>query len=62
MLDLLAKNYTNGILPVDSVGESSVYNGIHLAYFESPLRDVSLIAELDVGRALRDVGINITAR
>ena len=60
VLELLAKNYTNGILPVDSVGKSSVYNGVHLGYFEEALREVSMRMELDIGNALKNVGVNMT--
>lgn len=60
VLELLAKDYTNGILPVDSVGQSSVYNSVHLGYFEEALREMSVRIELDIGNALKNVGINMT--
>ncbi|KAL8966198.1 MAG: hypothetical protein Q9183_003480 [Haloplaca sp. 2 TL-2023] len=44
--------YADGILPVDIVGNSSVYDGEHLVYFEKALQSNRQHVELNVGAAL----------
>ena len=44
--------YEDGILPVDIVGNSSVYDGEHLVYFEKALQSNRQHVELNVGAAL----------
>jgi len=61
VLDLIKKKYTNGILPVTIIGNSSVYNGQHLPYFEAALSSLALEAELNVGAALKAIGIDVAA-
>ncbi|MCJ1361358.1 hypothetical protein MMC16_000456 [Acarospora aff. strigata] len=50
-------NYKDGILPVDIVGNSSVYNGRHLTYYEEALASNTLRVNLNVGRALGEIGL-----
>lgn len=47
--------YTDGLLPVDIVGNSSVYEGQHLEYFEKALQSNRQHIVLDVGAALAAV-------
>lgn len=57
VLDLITTNYTNGILPVTIIGNSSIVNGQHIPYFEEALQAVPLQAQLDVGSALQAAGV-----
>ncbi len=52
VIGMVTEMYTDGMLPVDIVGESSVYEGQHLEYFEKALRSNRLHVLLDVGAAL----------
>ncbi|MCJ1407815.1 hypothetical protein MMC19_001886 [Ptychographa xylographoides] len=52
VLELLSTTYKDGLLPVDIVGQSSVYDGVHLTYFESALASVTQHVVLNVGAAL----------
>lgn len=49
--------YKGGILPVDIVGNSSVYNGQHLTYYEQALASNKLRVDLNVGAALGAIGL-----
>ena len=44
--------YKSGILPLDILGNSSVFNGQHLPYFESALKSNPLRVDLNVGAAI----------
>lgn len=57
----LTSNFKNGMLPVDIVGLSSVYNGQHLPYFEKALASNTQTITLDVGSALAKIGLNISS-
>ncbi|KAL8689252.1 MAG: hypothetical protein Q9218_005035 [Villophora microphyllina] len=48
--------YEDGMLPVDIVGNSSVYNGQHLEYFEKALQSNKQHIILNVGAALAALG------
>lgn len=48
--------YTTGILPIDIRGNKSVYNGQELPYFSKSLASSNLTVNVDVGKALRDLG------
>jgi hypothetical protein len=61
VLKLISTKYTNGILPVTIIGNSSVYNGQHLPYFEAALSSLALQTELNVGAALAAIGIDVAA-
>ncbi|KAF1981441.1 hypothetical protein K402DRAFT_342367 [Aulographum hederae CBS 113979] len=58
---LLTSKFRDGVLPVDIVGESVVYNGQSLEYFAAPLRENPLFAKLDVGKALEKLGLPLGA-
>ncbi len=58
VLEEIVSDPKNTLLPVDIVGNSSVYNGLHLSYFEKALQSVSLSVTLDVGKALAAAGIS----
>ena len=61
VLNLIKTKYTNGILPVTIIGNSSIYNGQHLPYFEAALSSLALEAELNIGEALAAIGIPLAA-
>jgi hypothetical protein len=61
VLKLITTKYTDGILPVTIIGNSSVYNGQHLPYFEAALSSLALQADLNVGAALAAIGIDVAA-
>ena len=58
VLEQIVTTFKNGMLPIDIVGNSSVYNGQHLTYFEKALSSVTQHITLDVGSALKAVGID----
>lgn len=58
VLQLLQSKFKDGKLPIDIVGNSSEYNGQHLTYFEKALSSVTQHITLDVGSALKAVGLD----
>jgi hypothetical protein len=56
---ITAKNspYSSGIVPVDIRGNKSVYNGQELPYFSSALASNNITIELDVGKAISNLGL-----
>ncbi len=54
-------NYKDGILPVDVVGNGSVYRGQHLVYYEQALAYNKLRVNLNVGSALSAIGLGAFA-
>ena len=52
----LATDFKNGLVPVDITGNSSVYNGQHLPYFEKALQALTNNITLNVGEALANAG------
>ncbi|CAF9913769.1 MAG: hypothetical protein HETSPECPRED_001655 [Heterodermia speciosa] len=56
---LLSGRYPDGVLPVDIGVQSVERGGVRLGYFEEALRGVRLGVRLDVGRALREVGVDV---
>lgn len=59
VLTALTTPYRNGIIPIDVVGNSSVYEGKNLIYFEKALQGNTQRIELDVGKALVAIGLNV---
>ena len=57
----LTTNFKNGMLPIDIVGLSAVYEGQHLPYFEKALQGLTQSITLDVGSALMKIGLNISS-
>lgn len=55
----LVSTYKDGMLPIDIVGSTVVYNGQHLSYFENALKGNKQSITLDVGSALKKIGLNI---
>ena len=45
-------SYPDGLLPVDIVGNSSVYNGQHLTYYEEALRGNTISIKLNIASGL----------
>ncbi|MCJ1340282.1 hypothetical protein MMC09_005576 [Bachmanniomyces sp. S44760] len=58
VIEAIATKYKDGMLPVNIVGNESVYNGAHLTYFEKALQSNTQSITLDVGSALKAVGID----
>ncbi|KAI4130238.1 MAG: hypothetical protein LQ338_001853 [Usnochroma carphineum] len=56
VIEKVTETYKDGMLPVDIVGNSSVYNGQHLEYFEKALQSNRQHVVLNVGAALAAVG------
>jgi len=50
----------NAVIPLDIAGNSSIYNGEHLTYFEAALNSNTVRVDLNVGPALAGIGLNIT--
>ena len=61
VLDMIQSTYTDGIIPLRTIGNSSIYNGEHLTYYEKPLQSNVQIVDLNVGAALAEIGLNITS-
>ena len=57
VLELITGPYKDGLLPVDIAGNSSVYDGVHLTYYEQALASVTQHVVLDVGAALKAAGL-----
>ncbi|MCJ1295500.1 hypothetical protein MMC34_007063 [Xylographa carneopallida] len=57
VLELITGTYKDGLLPVDIAGKSSVYDGVHLPYYEAALAIVTQRVVLDVGAALNAAGV-----
>jgi hypothetical protein len=51
--------YKDGIVPFDITGNSSTYHGKDLPYFTKALSANKLTVKLDVGAALKEIGLNI---
>jgi hypothetical protein len=60
ILGLVISNYTDAVLPIDIVGNSSVKYGEHLIYYEDAIKSNTIRLNLDIGPALAGIGINIT--
>lgn len=58
VLGAITSTFKDGFLPIDIVGNSSVYEGQHLTYFEEALGGLTQQLTLDVGSALKKVGVD----
>jgi hypothetical protein len=56
---MIKEKYHNGIIPLEIKGNSSIYNGQHLDYYEKAIQDNLIKLDLDVGPALKAIGITI---
>lgn len=53
VIGALLDTYKDGMVPMDIVGDTAVFNGQHLTYFESALRGLTQHVTLDVGGAVK---------
>lgn len=60
LVGLISKKFHDGILPLEITGNSSIYNGEHLGYFEEALAKNVIKLDLDAGPPLKEIGIDIT--
>jgi len=60
VLNLITTKYRDGKIPLDFVGTGSVFDGVHLTYFEEALKSITQHIVLDAGAALKAIGLNIT--
>lgn len=58
---IIGKNpmYPSGVVPLDIVGNKSVYNGQEISYFSDALRSTTLQTSLNVSQVLIDSGLGI---
>lgn len=55
VMDMIGDKYTQGIVPFDITGNSSVYNGKELSYFSKALKANSMKVELNILEGLKGV-------
>ncbi|KAF1830330.1 hypothetical protein BDW02DRAFT_591970 [Decorospora gaudefroyi] len=60
ILGLVKSTYTDAMLPIEIVGNSSIRNGQHLTYYEEAIKSNRIKMDLDVAPALAGIGINVT--
>jgi hypothetical protein len=61
VIQLVKGKYTDGVVPLDVVGNSSIRNGEHLEYFEEAIKSNTIRVNLDIGPALTEIGLNVTS-
>ena len=61
VIQAISSTYKDGMLPVEIVGKSAVYEGQSLTYFEKALQGLTQKVVLDVGSALKEVGLDPAA-
>ncbi|KAL9636421.1 MAG: hypothetical protein Q9164_002841 [Protoblastenia rupestris] len=61
VIQAISSTYKDGMLPVEIVGKSAVYEGQSLSYFEKALQGLTQKVVLDVGSALKEVGLDPAA-
>lgn len=61
VIGMITRSFTDGMLPIDIVGNSSISNGQHLPYFEAAIKANTMHVNLNVGTALAALGLNITS-
>lgn len=59
VIEKIVSDFKDGLLPIDIVGNSSVYNGKHLPYFEKALQSSEQHITLNVGEKLAALGLKI---
>ena len=59
IITLIKSKYNNAVIPLDIVGNSSVANGEHLTYYEAAIKSNTIRLDLNVGPALKAVGITL---
>jgi hypothetical protein len=60
VIGLISTQFKDGNVPVDIKGNSSIYKGQHLPYFEAALRAQTLHTTLNLGPALKAIGLDVT--
>lgn len=60
VIGLITNKYKNAILPIDVVGNTSSVGDQRLSYFESALSANKIRVDLNVGPALKSIGLNVT--
>jgi len=60
VISLISTKYKDGNLPIEIVGNSSIYNGQHLPYFEKALQANKLSTTLQLGSALKAIGLDLS--
>jgi hypothetical protein len=60
-LAAFATKYTNGVIPLDISGNSSVHSGQHLEYYEAAIKSNTVRVDLNLAPALLDLGFNVTS-
>jgi hypothetical protein len=61
IITAIRDKYKNGVIPLEISGNSSVFNGQHLTYYEAAIKSNIIKVDLDAGPALAGIGINITS-
>ena len=56
--DIIQRNYQDGILPLEIVGNSSVVDGENIPYFEAAIQSNVIRIDLNVGPALAEAGLD----
>ena len=55
----LINTYHDGMVPMDIVGNTAIYDGQHLPYFEAALQSLTQHVTLDVGSAIKSTIVNL---
>jgi hypothetical protein len=53
-ITLMANSVVNGLVTLSIAGESAIYNGQHLTYYEAPLKSNILTLDMNVAQILAD--------
>jgi hypothetical protein len=59
VITAITSKYKNAILPLTIIGNSSVVGDKHLTYYEAAIRSNTVHVDLNVGPALKEMGLNI---
>ena len=59
VIGALLNTYHDGMVPMDIVGNTAMYNGQHLPYFEAALQGLTQHVTLDVGSAIKSTIVNL---
>ncbi|KAF2442144.1 hypothetical protein P171DRAFT_433702 [Karstenula rhodostoma CBS 690.94] len=61
VISLVQEKYKDGVIPLEIVGNSTIRNGEHLEYFEEAIQANVIKMNLDIGPALKEIGIKVTS-
>jgi hypothetical protein len=59
VIDAVTNTYKDANLPIDIVANSSVYNGVHLTYFEKALESAPMSITLSLCGPLNALGLKL---